>query len=118
MKSLDDSVDDSQRPQRVEPGLEPETIEREPGLERVQPSRTVTRGWGSLKGGEDEQLLWELADEMDPEDSCLWIHGTEDQQTIAFTPAGMEYLRELLAEHKRNRPPRGTERMVSFVTVR
>ena len=29
---------------------------------------------------------------------------TEDQQTIAFTPAGMEYLRELLAEHKRNRP--------------
>ena len=43
------------------------------------------------------------ADEMDPEDSCLWIHGTEDQQTIAFTPAGMEYLRELLAEHKRNR---------------
>ena len=54
--------------------------------------------------GEDEQLLWDLADEMDPEDGCLWIHGTEDQQTIAFTPAGMEYLRELLAEHKRNRP--------------
>src|SRR5215470_2240812 len=29
-------------------------------------------------------------------------------------PAGMEYLRDLLAEHKRNRPPRGTERMVSL----
>jgi hypothetical protein len=40
---------------------------------------------------------------MDPEDGCLWIHGADDQQTIAFTPAGMEYLRELLAEHKRNR---------------
>src|ERR1700720_3089980 len=25
------------------------------------------------------------------------------QQTIAFTPAGMEYLRDLLAEYKRNR---------------
>jgi hypothetical protein len=25
-----------------------------------------------------EQLLWDLADEMDPEDGCLWIHGTED----------------------------------------
>jgi hypothetical protein len=25
------------------------------------------------------------------------------QQTIAFTPAGMEYLQELLAEYKRNR---------------
>ena len=46
--------------------------------------------------GEDEQLLWDLADEMDPEDGCR-----------------MEYLRDLLAEHKRNRPPRGTERMVS-----
>ena len=57
----------------------------------------------SISLGEDEQLLWDLADEMDPEDSCLWIHGTEDQQTIAFTPAGMEYLRELLAEHERNR---------------
>ena len=53
--------------------------------------------------GEDEQLLWDLADEMDPEDGRLWIHGTDDQQTIAFTPAGMEYLRELLAQHKRNR---------------
>jgi hypothetical protein len=31
--------------------------------------------------GEDEQLLWDLADEMDPEDGCLWIHGTDDQQT-------------------------------------
>src|SRR5271166_6831359 len=48
-------------------------------------------------------LLWDLADEIDPEDGCLWIHGADDQQTIAFTPAGMEYLRELLAEHKRNR---------------
>ena len=52
---------------------------------------------------EDEQLLWDLADEMDPEDGRLWIHGTKDQQTIAFTPPGMEYLRELLAEHRRNR---------------
>jgi hypothetical protein len=34
----------------------------------------------------------------------LWIHGTKDQQTIAFTPAGMEYLRVLLAEYERNRP--------------
>ena len=29
--------------------------------------------------------------DMDPEDGCLWIYRTDDQQTIAFTPAGMEY---------------------------
>jgi hypothetical protein len=62
---------------------------------------TISRAAEILR--EDEQLLWDLADEMDPEDGCLWIHGIEDQQTIAFTPAGRAYLRELLAEHKRNR---------------
>lgn len=51
--------------------------------------------------GEDEELLWDLADEMEPEDGCLWVLGTNDQETIAFTDFGIEYLRELLAEHKR-----------------
>ena len=60
---------------------------------------TISRAAEML--AEDEQLLWDLADEM--EDGCLWIHDTDDQQTIAFTPAGMEYLRELLADYKRNR---------------
>jgi hypothetical protein len=26
--------------------------------------------------GEDEGLLWEMVDEMEPEDGCLWIYGT------------------------------------------
>jgi hypothetical protein len=65
---------------------------------------TISRAAEML--AEDEQLLWDLADEMDPEDGCLWIHGADDQQTIAFTPAGMEYLGELLAKHKRNRSSR------------
>ena len=58
--------------------------------------------------GEDEQLLWDLADEMDPEDGCLWIHGIDDQQTLAFTPRGMESLRELIPDLKRLKmtPPR------------
>jgi hypothetical protein len=51
--------------------------------------------------GEDEKLLWKMANEMEPEDGCLWIYGTDDQRIFAFTPAGMEYLRELVAEHKR-----------------
>jgi hypothetical protein len=35
---------------------------------------------------------------MDPEDGCLWIYGNGDEQTLAFTSAGMEYFRQLLAE--------------------
>jgi hypothetical protein len=53
--------------------------------------------------GEDEELLWDMATDMEPEDGCPWIHGADDQQTVAFTPNGMEYLREMLPEYKRNR---------------
>ena len=52
--------------------------------------------------GEDEELLWGMATDMEPEHGCLWIHDTSDRETIAFTPAGMDYLREMLPEYKRN----------------
>ena len=45
--------------------------------------------------GEDEELLWDMATDMGPEDGRLWIYDTDDQQTVAFTHAGMEYLREI-----------------------
>ncbi len=64
--------------------------------------------------GEDETLLWEIASDMEPEDGRLWIYDTDDQQTVAFTPAGMEYLREMLPEYKRNGHPRGLERTVTI----
>ena len=54
--------------------------------------------------GEDEELLWEVAIGMEPEDGTLWIHGTGDQATLAFTDWGLENLRELIAEHKRRKP--------------
>lgn len=54
--------------------------------------------------GEDEELLWDVATEMEPEDGLLWIHDTGDQATLAFTDWGLENLRELIAEHKRWKP--------------
>jgi len=48
------------------------------------------------------------------EDGCLWIYDTDDEQTVAFTPDGIEYLREMLPEYKRNRSPHGLKRMVTF----
>ena len=71
------------------------------------PASAVTISRAAEILGEDEELLWDLVDEMEPEDGCLWIHGTSDQQTIAFTDRGIEYLQQLLAEHKRrNASPR------------
>ena len=53
--------------------------------------------------GEDEELLYEIAIELEPEDGCLWIIGTGDQQTLASTQQGMENLHELLPEFKKTR---------------
>jgi len=38
----------------------------------------------------------------EPEHGCLWIFDADDQQTAAFTPNGMDYLRDMLPEYKRN----------------
>ena len=45
------------------------------------PASAVTIGRAAEILGEDEQLLWGLADDMDPEDGRLWIYGTDDPQT-------------------------------------
>ena len=54
---------------------------------------------------EDEQLLWDLAINMEPEGGCLWVYGTDEQNTMAFTDRGLEYLQELIAERKRSNAP-------------
>jgi len=52
--------------------------------------------------GEDEELLWDMATDMEPEDGCLWIHGTD------------EYLRRCSRSTNVTGQPRGLERMVTF----
>jgi hypothetical protein len=34
----------------------------------------------------------------EPERGCLWIHDINDQQTVAFTSDGMDYLREMIPQ--------------------
>jgi hypothetical protein len=48
--------------------------------------------------GETEDRLWDLADQMEPEDGVLWIHDTDERQTMAFTSFGLETLKELIAD--------------------
>jgi hypothetical protein len=50
--------------------------------------------------GVDEELLHELADELEPEDGRLWIYDTDDRATLGFTERGIERLKELLADRK------------------
>jgi hypothetical protein len=60
--------------------------------------------------GEDEALLEEIALSMEPEDGCLSIYDIDDDiQVTAFTPFGVECLKELLAQVKAQKVPPSTE---------
>ena len=50
--------------------------------------------------GENEDWLSEIALGMEPEDGCLTVHGTDDLSTLAFTPFGIECLRELVLDSR------------------
>ena len=51
--------------------------------------------------GADEDLLSELALELDPEHGRLWIYDAEERDTLGFTERGIESLRELILDQKR-----------------
>ena len=71
------------------------------------PSHVFTISRVAAMLGEDEDLLWDLVDQLEPEDGCLWVYGVGDEQTIAFTDRGLEALQEIIAEHKRTSLTRG-----------
>jgi hypothetical protein len=54
--------------------------------------------------GVDEDRLWDISEGMEPEDGHLWVYGPGDQETLAFTPDGIEFLRQLIADSTRSPP--------------
>jgi hypothetical protein len=51
--------------------------------------------------GKTIDLLDEIAEQLEPEDGCLWIYDTDDRATLGFTERGIESLQELIADQKR-----------------
>ena len=50
--------------------------------------------------GEDEEWLFEAAEEMDTEDGQLWVVGVGEDGVMAFTDDGIENLKNLIQIHK------------------
>jgi hypothetical protein len=48
--------------------------------------------------GENEEWLWELSIDMDPDDGCLWVYGVGEDGVAAFTAEGIEYLQDTIRE--------------------
>src|SRR6266700_7351220 len=48
--------------------------------------------------GRDEDLLWELSDQLEPEDGQLWVYDIDGAEIPAFTHDGIEALREIIKD--------------------
>ena len=63
-------------------------------------SHVFTLGYVAEILGEDEEWLFEIAEEMDTEDGQLWVVGVSEDGVVAFTDDGIENLKNLIAIHK------------------
>ena len=69
-------------------------------LNKESSVKTLDRVAGEL--GEDIDWLLEVAIEMEPEDGVIWVFSLDDKDGVmAFTPYGIECLRDLIREHRR-----------------
>jgi hypothetical protein len=50
--------------------------------------------------GENEDWLFDVATEMEPEDGLIWVYGIGHDGVMAFTDFGIENLIELIKIHK------------------
>ncbi|MFO1086083.1 MAG: hypothetical protein U1E21_18300 [Reyranellaceae bacterium] len=48
--------------------------------------------------GRTENLLWDLSDQLEPEDGMLWIQDVGGLETMAFTEFGLQNLREIISD--------------------
>lgn len=49
---------------------------------------------------ESEDLLEEIATDMNPEDGCIGVLGIGEEETTAFTFDGIQYLRDVIPDYK------------------
>jgi len=50
--------------------------------------------------GEDEDWLFDVANEMEIEDGVIWVYGIGEDGVMAFTDFGIENLIDLFRMHK------------------
>jgi hypothetical protein len=60
--------------------------------------KTISRVAKEL--GENEDWLFDVATEMEPEDGLIWVYGIGDDAVMAFTDFGIESLVELIKIHR------------------
>jgi hypothetical protein len=69
-------------------------------VNKVHHVRTIARVAEML--GEDEEWLWDVANEMDQEDGLIWVYGPGDDGVMAFTDFGIETLTGIIEIYNAN----------------
>jgi hypothetical protein len=67
-------------------------------INKVHHVTTINRVAEEL--GENEDWLFEVANEMEVEDGCIWVYGIGEDGVLAFTDFGIENLMELVKIYK------------------
>ena len=63
-------------------------------------SAVFTIGYVANMLGEDEDWLFKLSIDLFPEDGCLHIYGLGENAVIAFTSAGIECFKQIIADQR------------------
>lgn len=63
-------------------------------LNKVHSVKTIDRVAAEL--GETVDRIFDLTSDMEPEDGVIWVYGLNDDSVMAFSPFGIEYLREII----------------------
>jgi hypothetical protein len=48
--------------------------------------------------GRDEDSLWDLSDQLEPEDGKFWVYDIDGVEILAFTAEGIDVLREIIKD--------------------
>ena len=67
-------------------------------VNKVHHVTTITQVARDLE--EDEDWLWDIANELEIEDGVIWVYGVGEARILAFTDFGIESLIELIKMHK------------------
>ena len=70
-------------------------------LNKIHAVKTVDRVAAEL--GETVDHLHDLTIGMQPEDGVIWVYRTGEVEVLAFTPFGVENLREMIAMERDSR---------------
>lgn len=63
-------------------------------LNKIHSVKTIDRVAAEL--GETVDRIFDIAIDMETEDGVIWVYGPGNDSVIAFTPFGIENLRELI----------------------